>query len=272
MIYFPNAKINIGLYVTAKRSDGYHNLETIFYPVGLSDILEVSVRKDVGGGECFFKNSGIPVDCLPEENLVIKAYHLLAADYELPAVNVHLHKIIPFGAGLGGGSSDATFMLKALNECCGLNISDKKLQEYAARLGSDCAFFVANKPMFACEKGDQLEEINLSLSAYRMMIVKPDRGVATSEAYRGIVPEKAACDLRTIAGLPVEDWKGRIMNDFEKTVIPGHPEIGEIKQKLYNVGAAYASMTGSGSAVFALFDKEKEIVVDFPGYFVWLED
>lgn len=269
MIYFPNAKINIGLSVTGKREDGFHNLETVFYPVGLSDILEVKIAGERPDGECSFKNTGIAVDCPVEKNLVWRAYQLLAEDFKLPAVNVYLRKIIPFGAGLGGGSADAAFMLKAINDCCCLNLPEDKLIQYASRLGSDCAFFIVDKPVFASGKGEILENLVLSLDAYHIVLVKPDCGVSTSEAYAGIVPQKPGFDLRKIATLPVCEWKSVVVNDFEKTVFARYPEIAAIKEQLYQRGAIYASMTGSGSAVFALFEREKEIDMNFPGCFTW---
>lgn len=268
MLVYPNAKINIGLFVTEKRCDGFHNLETVFYPVGLADILEVN-RAEAGG--CCFQNTGIPVDCPVEKNLVMKAYQLLSADYHLPPVRVHLHKLIPFGAGLGGGSSDAAFMLKALNELFMLEISLPAMQEYASRLGSDCAFFIQNKPAFAHGKGEILEEIPLSLGAYRMVLVKPGCGVATPEAYAGIRPGPASIDLRGLGGIPVNRWRKEVTNDFEKSVFLKHPEIAEIKKQLYEMGAAYAAMTGSGSAVFGLFDKKNTPEICFPECFVWQE-
>lgn len=271
MIVFPNAKINVGLFVTEKREDGFHNLETVFYPVGMSDILEINKAESGDPGECFFKNSGITIDCPPEKNLVIKAYRLLAGKYQLPAINIHLHKVIPFGAGLGGGSADAAFMLKALNQYFGLEIPDGELVCYAAQLGSDCAFFIKNSPAFASGKGEVLEDIALSLADYRMVFVKPDCGVSTAEAYAGIIPGKAAFDLRQLPQLPVMDWRDKVINDFEKTVFTKYPEIEDVKRQLYANGAVYASMTGSGSAVFGLFDRKNIPAFSFPGCFVWQE-
>lgn len=269
MIYFPNAKINIGLFVTGKRNDGFHNLETVFYPVGLPDILEVKRAEGGQDGECFFKNTGITVDCPTEKNLILKAYRLLLADFRLPAINIHLRKMIPFGAGLGGGSSDAAFMLKALNECCELCLSDAALIKYASQLGSDCAFFIQNRPAFASGKGDLLEKLELSLDAWRIVLIKPVCGVSTAEAYAGIVSRKAPFDLHRIGTLPVAEWKMVVENDFETTVFARYPEIAQIKQYLYSQGAVYASMTGSGSAVFGLFEKNKETDINYPGCFIW---
>lgn len=269
MIYFPNTKINIGLFVTEKREDGFHNLETVFYPLGLSDILEVKRIEEEPGGKCYFENTGITVDCPAEKNLVLKAYHLLAQDFRLPAMKVHLRKIVPFGAGLGGGSSDAAFMLKAINENCGLGLSDSRLIEYASQLGSDCAFFISGRPAFASGKGERLAPIALSLDDYRIVLVKPDCGVSTAEAYRGIVPKRPEFDLRKLGTLPVEEWKQVVKNDFEATVFARYPEVGRLKEYLYGQGAVYAAMTGSGSAVFGIFHRNRKIDINCPGCFVW---
>ena len=269
MVVFPNAKINIGLYVTGKRQDGFHNLETVFYPVGLSDVLEIG-RGEGKPGEYEFRNTGIDVECEAEKNLTVKAYRLLAGKYALPALRIHLHKVIPFGAGLGGGSSDAAFMLKALNAYFELHLPDQKLQEYASDLGSDCAFFIHNHPVFAHGKGELMEDIELSLEDYRLVLVKPPCGVSTPQAYAGIIPHEAGFDLRNIARLPVPEWNGKIRNDFEKTVFAKYPEIACLKQRMYDLGAIYVSMTGSGSAVFGLFEKKASLHTDYPDCFVWV--
>lgn len=248
MITFPNAKINIGLNVVEKRPDGYHNLETIFYPVKLSDALEI-----VKASKTEFSASGIPIGGDYENNLVMKAYRLLQADFDLSPVKIHLHKIIPFGAGLGGGSADAAFTLKLLNQLFSLGLDRATLESYATKLGADCPFFIQNKPAFAHGIGDKLEELKIDLSDYEIAIVKPGFSVSTPEAYKNIQPKKSGFDLRTIASLPVENWKQLIQNDFEVSVFPLYPEIAEIKQKLYEAGAVYASMSGSGSAVFGIF-------------------
>lgn len=271
MIVFPNAKINIGLFVTEKRPDGFHNLETVFYPIGLSDILEI-VKMEGPAGECDFCSSGIDVGCEAEKNLIVKAYRLLDADYQLPAVKVLLHKVVPFGAGLGGGSSDAAFMLKTLNEFFHLTLRDEQLEEYAARLGSDCAFFIRNKPAFASGKGEQLEDIELSLKDYRLVLVKPSFGVSTPEAYAGIEPHPAMFDLHRLGLLKPELWKEYVFNDFEKSVFAKYPQLTALKQQLYEAGAAYVSMTGSGSALYGLFPRDKEVNIVCPDCFVWQED
>lgn len=268
MVVFPNAKINIGLFVTEKRGDGFHNLETVFYPIGLSDILEIT-RMDGKAGECSFHTSGLDVACDAGDNLVVKAWRMLAGDYGLPAVRIHLHKVIPFGAGLGGGSSDAAFMLKAVNEYFGLKLPEASLIDYAARLGSDCAFFIRNRPAFASGKGEVLEDMDLSLAGYDMVLVKPSFGVSTPEAYAGIVPKPAGFDLRGLRGLPVGEWKQRVRNDFEESVFVKYPRLSELKECLYSRGAVYASMTGSGSAVYGVFEKGSEVDLEFEGCFVW---
>ena len=248
MISFPNAKINIGLNVVEKRPDGYHNLETIFYPVKLSDALEV-----IEAGETSFSSSGIEIDAVPESNLVYKAYSLLCGDFNLPPVKMHLHKVIPFGAGLGGGSADAAFALKMLNDYFALGLTTTQLEDYAARIGADCPFFIQNKPTFAHGIGDQFKSVNLDLAAYEIVIVKPPFSVSTPQAYRNIVPAKSDFNLLEIDQLPIEEWKSVVKNDFEKSVFPQFPEIEDLKNKLYEAGAVYASMSGSGSAIFGIF-------------------
>ncbi len=248
MISFPNAKINLGLNVVEKRPDGYHNLETVFYPVDLADALEI-----VPADKTEFSTSGISIDGDPQNNLVLKAYNLLAADFDFSPVRIHLHKVIPFGAGLGGGSSDAAFTLKMLDRIFNLELTNDVLERYAAQLGADCAFFIQNKPTFAFGIGDQFEDLDLDLSDYQIVIVKPPFSVSTPEAYRNIQPQKASLNLKELGDLSLENWKDRIFNDFENSVFPLYPEIKTIKQKLYDAGAVYASMSGSGSAVFGIF-------------------
>lgn len=268
MIVFPNAKINIGLFVTGKRPDGFHNLETVFYPVGLSDMLEV-LPAEGEPGQCHFVNTGIQVECSAEKNLIVRAYHMLAAEFHLPAIEVHLHKQIPFGAGLGGGSSDAAFMLKALNECFGLQLSENSLMERASVLGSDCAFFIRNQAAYASGKGEQLEDSPLRLEGFKIVIIKPDFSISTPEAYTGVFSRPAGFDLRKIAGLPVTEWKEKIINDFEESLFLKYPRLAELKRYLYDTGACYASMTGSGSALYGLYKEKGDILLDCPGCFVW---
>ncbi len=250
MISFPNAKINLGLYLTEKRSDGFHNLETVFFPVGWCDMLEF-----VEADELRFSTSGITVSGDPESNLVMKAYHLLKNDFDLPPLKIHLHKIIPFGAGLGGGSSDAAFMLQMLNKTYNLELSTEKLLAYSAILGSDCPFFILNKPVFATGRGEIMQEIDLSLNGLFILLVKPLVEVSTAKAFQFVVPQKAEYSLVELLSQPVQKWKNSVTNQFEKPVVQQFYEIADIKEKLYNSGAIYASMSGSGSCVFGLFRK-----------------
>lgn len=251
MISFPNAKINLGLRITEKRTDGFHNLETVFFPVGWSDALEIADTDKL----CF-SSSGINISGPPESNLVMKAYDLLQNDFDLPALKIHLHKQIPFGAGLGGGSSDAAFMLRMLNQYFDLSLSQEKLLQYAAVLGSDCPFFIQNKPVFATGRGEIMNEINLSLDSMFIVLVKPPVEVSTARAFQFVVPQKPNVSLSELIKLPVQEWKDVIVNQFESSVFPQYPEIAEIKSQLYKKGAVYASMSGSGSCVFGLFNEQ----------------
>lgn len=266
MITFPNAKINLGLHITEKRVDGFHNIETVFYPLRLSDTLEFVV-----GEKASFQNTGISVDANPQDNLIWKAYQLLANDFKILPLQVHLHKQIPFGAGLGGGSADAAFMIKMLNENFRLGLSQQQQQNYARQLGSDCAFFINNKAVLASEKGDVFESVELSLKGYHLVLVKPPVHVSTPQAYAKVIPKKPSVSLKEIIQSPVEDWKRMLVNDFEISVFDTHPSVEEIKKTLYIAGAEYASMSGSGSSVFGLFRNEPPII-DFPSnYFLWKE-
>ncbi len=259
MITYPNAKINLGLNITEKRPDGYHNLETVFYPIPLQDALEVKPLD--GENEYLLKIAGTQITGEPEDNLVIKAYRLLKQDYpHLPSIDIHMFKHIPTGAGLGGGSSDAAFMLKLLNEKFSLHISVSQLEEYAARLGADCAFFIQNKPVFASGIGNIFEPIELSLKGYYLVLVKPDIFVSTKEAYALVKPQKTQQSLKDIIHRPIEEWKNTMVNDFEESVFHKFPEIAAIKDKLYDMGAIYASMSGSGASVFGLFKEQVKYV------------
>jgi 4-diphosphocytidyl-2-C-methyl-D-erythritol kinase len=250
MIGFPNAKINVGLLITEKRADGFHNLETIFLPVHWCDALEFVVSDEV-----IFSQSGILLSGDAESNLVMKAYRMLQHDFNLPSLKIHLHKVIPFGAGLGGGSSDGAFMLSMLNKQFTLNLSDTELEAYAARLGSDCPFFIRNTPVFACGRGEIMEPLTLSLNNWFILIIKPPVEVPTAKAFQWIVPKKPELSLTSLVKQPVEQWKDSIVNQFEGSVFQLYPEIKDIKNKLYDMGAAYASMSGSGSCVFGLFSE-----------------
>ena len=267
MILFPNCKINLGLRVTAKREDGYHDLETVMIPVkGLCDALEIL---PAGKGGCVFSTSGLALDSPAEKNLCVGAYRLMHERYGIGGVKMHLHKHIPFEAGLGGGSSDAVFALKMLNETFALNLPDTELESLAGELGSDTVFFVKNRPMLAQGRGEILTPVELDVKRYYIVIVKPPFGVSTAEAYAGIVPSNPTIPLVKILSGSMYEWKDQLKNDFEGTVFQRYPEIAEVKQRLYACGAVYASMSGSGSAVFGLFEDEPE-KVQFPGtYFVY---
>ena len=267
MITYPNAKINLGLNIVEKRPDGYHNLETVFYPINLQDALEVNYLE--GEGEYTLKISGTPIEGELDNNLVVKAYRLLKKDFpNMGSIKIHMYKHIPTGAGLGGGSADAAFMLKLLNEKFKLNLSTEKLEEYAAILGADCAFFIQNKPVFASGIGNIFEEINLSLKGYYLVLVKPDIFVSTKDAFANIIPMKPNHSLKEIIRMPVETWRATMKNDFEESVFKKFPEIAAIKDKLYDMGAIYASMSGSGSSVFGIFREQVEHVDEvFSGCF-----
>lgn len=263
MVIFPNAKINLGLNIIEKRPDGYHNLETIFYPIALEDALEVNIRQDLTGRYELCQN-GWNVTEDAEKNLVVKAFKLLDAEFNLPPTSIVLHKRIPAGAGLGGGSADAACMLKLLNSKYDLGLTDDILEKYAARLGADCAFFIKNKPAFAEGIGDILSPVPLSLQGYKLLLVKPDIFVSTQDAFSKIKPHRPEKSLKEIIQLPVEQWKDTMVNDFEESVFSQFPAIGEIKQRMYSSGAVYASMSGSGSSVYGLFKAETGLPeVDF---------
>jgi 4-diphosphocytidyl-2-C-methyl-D-erythritol kinase len=249
MIIFPNAKINIGLNVINRRDDGYHNLETVFYPLPIKDALEI-----VEADELSFGSSGLEIPGRVEDNLCVKGYHLLKKDFDLPPVKIHLHKHIPIGAGLGGGSADAAFFIKLLNQNFNLGLTDDKMEDYARQLGADCAFFIRNRPVFAFEKGDEFEPVKLDLSNYKIVLVMPPTHVSTAEAYRGVKPAPVKDSLMELIELPVTDWKKHIKNDFEESIFKNHPEIRGVKAALYQAGALYASMSGSGASVFGIFD------------------
>jgi 4-diphosphocytidyl-2-C-methyl-D-erythritol kinase len=273
MISFPNAKINLGLNIVSKRPDGYHNIETVFYPVKLRDVLEivpVPPRRDAinrVSTPCAvptFIQTGIPITGDPQKNLVLKAYQLLKAQYEIPEIDIYLQKNIPFGAGLGGGSADAAFMLKLLNDFAELHLPVEQLEELAARIGADCPFFIQNKPVFAEGTGTVFSPVNLSLFGYYLYLVKPDVPVSTQEAYAGVKPQSPKESIRDIICDPVRTWKDRLVNDFETSIFARYPEIGAIKQKMYDRGAVYASMSGSGSSVFGIFETPEKLDAEFP--------
>lgn len=253
MISYANAKINIGLHVTGRREDGYHTLETIFYPVKLYDVLEFIPTESFSFHT--LGNTIPPTDL----NLCEKAYYLLKADYDVNPLSIYLLKNIPIGAGLGGGSADAAFVLKTINEQQNLGISNAQLKKYAEKLGADCPFFIDNKPVFAHGIGTSFENISLDLNAYFIVIVMPDVFISTAEAYRNIVPKTTDLDLREIIKLPIQEWREYITNDFEKYTIQKYPDLAELKRQLYASGALYASMSGSGSAFYGIFDRYTDL-------------
>lgn len=267
MIVFPNAKINLGLNITGVRPDGYHDIETLFYPIPLEDVLEV-VPASFDDKEYEFTCTGMPSNFPAEDNLAVKAYLLLKKDYDMPPVRINLHKQIPAGSGLGGGSSDAAFMLKLLNDLFHLGIPVPRLEEYASMLGSDCAFFIRNQPVFAGGIGDRFTPTSLSLRGYIIAIVKPEISVSTREAFKLITTCRPTNSVREAVLRPVAEWKGRLVNDFEDVIFTAHPEIEKLKRQLYRAGALYASLSGSGSSVYGLFRRHVMPHSDrFPGLF-----
>jgi 4-diphosphocytidyl-2-C-methyl-D-erythritol kinase len=251
MVGFPNGKINLGLNITEKRADGYHNLESCFYPVQWQDALEILPSEKFR-----MTFSGIEIPGKEDDNLCVKIYKTLAEKFKLPPIQIHLHKNIPIGAGLGGGSADAAFAIKTLNQLFELHLSDEAMEEYLRPLGSDCAFFIKNKPVFAYEKGDRFEEININLSGNIMLIIYPGLHISTKEAYAGIKPHKPALPIRKILSMDKRNWKEHLKNDFEMELFRSYPALPFVKEKLYELGAFYASMSGSGSAIYGVFEKE----------------
>lgn len=270
MILFPQAKINLGLNVVERRPDGYHNLETVFFPVPLCDALELNAMADgfPSESDCDLKVTGISVEGDEQQNLVVKAYRLLKQEFpSLPRVHAHLHKAIPTQAGMGGGSSDGTAMLCALNRWQHLGLSDEQLIERAARLGADCPFFVLSRPAYAEGIGERLQPVALDLKGWYLAIVRPDIPVSTKEAFALVKPRRPELNCREVVARPVEEWRGLLVNDFEQSVFSQHPEIGHVRDSLYDLGAVYSAMSGSGSAVFGLFRQPVLLEQHFPGMF-----
>jgi 4-diphosphocytidyl-2-C-methyl-D-erythritol kinase len=251
MVTFPNAKINLGLNIIEKRTDGYHNIESVFYPIAWCDALEM-VKAD----SFSFQSSGLAIAGNQDNNLICKAFRLLEAEgyFGGKSVNIHLHKVLPMGAGIGGGSADGAFALKMLNELFKIDLSVKELEALAEKLGSDCPFFIENKPKFCFGRGTEFEEVEISLKDKYMLLVNPQIHISTAEAYAGIRPSRPNVGIKDIVKRPLSEWKGLLKNDFEKKIIDNHPRIESIKEKLYELGAEYASMTGSGSTLFGIFD------------------
>jgi len=254
MISFPNAKINLGLNIVERRADGYHNIETVFYPVPLTDVLEIV---PASGQQATLACYGNAVDCPPEKNLVMRAYRMMQQRFDLPAVAMHLYKHIPDGAGLGGGSSDAAHAMVMLNRMFDLQVADRELAAMAATLGADCAFFIFNRPMMATGIGDVLSPVDVDLKGMSLLLVKPAVGVDTRTAYSRVTPHAPSCDLLETVKLPVQAWDGLLVNDFEASVFAALPQLWLIKARLMDAGAQYAAMSGSGSTVFGIFDNDK---------------
>lgn len=270
MIIFPIAKVNLGLNVVERRPDGYHNLQTVFYPVGIQDALEIFPMAEDFPSEvdCDIKVSNIPIEGDEQRNLVVRAYQLLKQDFpNLPRLHVHLYKGIPTQAGMGGGSSDASAMLRLLNTSFQLNLSDEKLISYASKLGADCAIFILNRPAYAEGIGEKLYPMDVDLSDWYMAVVRPDIPVPTKEAFARIKPHFPQKCCRDIVMQPVETWKEELVNDFEESVFALHPELAAIKERLYQLGATYAAMSGSGSALFGLFRQPIDLRSSFEGMF-----
>ena len=299
MITFPNAKINIGLNVVAKRTDGYHDIETVFYPVLLQDALEITLMRPLDPAQlikrleagllvqpddafmpyrllrkredipcCSLDMTGNEFPFKAADNLVVKAYLLLQQDFDLPSIDIKLHKHIPSGAGLGGGSSDCAFMISLLNRRFNLRMRESMMERYAARLGSDCAFFITNTPSIATGRGEILNPLSLSLNGYTILLVKPDVSVSTAEAYGSLTPKQPEIPLADAIKRPVAEWKDCVFNDFETTVFAKYPILADIKRKLYTMGAVYSAMSGSGSTVYGLFSQPLDNPADqFPGMF-----
>lgn len=274
MVVFPNAKINLGLHIISKREDGYHNIETCFIPIPLRDILEV-IEADRRSDETFqFTTSGLAIPGRPEENLCVQAYRLLQADFDLPPVKIHLHKIVPMGGGLGGGSSDASFLLRSLNELFSLSLTDDRLESYASQLGSDCPVFIRNQPVLATGTGYQFKDVSLDLSEKHIVLVFPEISVSTAEAYADVIPRQVnpqlpSVQLSELLKQPVEKWKESLVNDFETSVFARYSILKDIKEQLYDAGAFYASMSGSGSTMYGLFHQEPDTANLRSHYSIW---
>lgn len=267
MVSFPNGKINLGLQITGKRDDGFHDIETVFYPIAIYDVVEI-IKADTFS----FTPSGIMIDGYNENNLCVKAYQLLKQDYpRLPSVAIQLHKNIPIGAGLGGGSADAVACLQLLNRLGNLNLSLEKMNAYALQLGSDCPFFLLNQPCLATGRGEKISQINVDISSYDILIVNPGIHINTGWAFSALRTLSASSALESIVTSPVKNWKRMLTNDFEQSVHEKYPEIKSLKDLLYEHGAIYASLSGSGSTVYGLFEKNNRPDIQLPAYFAkWL--
>jgi 4-diphosphocytidyl-2-C-methyl-D-erythritol kinase len=270
MIAFPNAKINIGLNITKKRSDGFHTIESVFFPINLCDAVEI-IESD-SNEKVIFTSSGIDIPGDVSTNLCCKAYLLINKDYKLPNIKIHLHKNIPIGAGLGGGSADAAFIIKLINEKFNLNIPLEKQLFYAASLGSDCSFFINNTPALACGVGEILNPIDLNLKGHFIALVYPKVHISTATAYAGVIPKTPKTSLKSNILLPTKSWKNNIHNDFEDSIFPKHPELKKLKEEMYTLGASYAAMSGSGSSVYGIFENKTDLAKHFSQHFVFEAD
>jgi 4-diphosphocytidyl-2-C-methyl-D-erythritol kinase len=264
MLLFPNAKINIGLQIVAKRPDGFHDLQSCFYPIGWSDMLEVLTAEKTQ-----FRSSGLDIPGDATQNLCLRAYQLMARDWALGPVDIHLHKIVPIGAGLGGGSADGAFAIRAFNDIFEIQLSDNQMENYARQLGSDCAFFIQNQPKYGFGKGDELAPIDLSLKGKHLVLVYPNIHISTAEAYAGVRPQPARCDLREVLRQPVETWREEVKNDFENHLFVKYPNLEKIKNEFYDQGALYASMTGSGSTIFGIFNQALTLPTHWSQWTTW---
>lgn len=264
MICFPSCKINLGLRITQKRADGFHALETVFFPISIKDALEIIIEPDANAAPITFTSSGLAINGDPSDNLCFKAYELLKKDYPtIPNIKMHLHKQIPMGAGLGGGSSDGAFTLVALNQLFDLQITEDKLMQYALTLGSDCPFFILNSPAYATSRGEILKPINVNLDGYTIVIVNPGIAISTKLAFSLITPKVPDSNLEVIICESVSTWKDNLINDFEEPIFNSFPELANIKETLYQKGAVYASMTGTGSTVYGIFPTSIIDTLDF---------
>jgi len=268
MIAFPRCKINIGIHILEKRTDGYHNIETLFYPIGLSDGLEI-IKTD---GKTVLTLSGLPIEENGKPNLCIMAYELLKDKFDLPPVKIHLHKKIPSGSGLGGGSSDAANTLLLLNSMFNLDIDKNELAQYASRLGADCAFFIYNKPIIGKNIGYDFIDTDVDLSGFYVAVIKPNIHINTKKAYEKVTPDSNRSPLKELIEKPMEKWKNEVVNDFEKYVFKEYPNVESIKTTLYKKGALFASMTGSGPAIFGIFDHDPvQLNKIFGKHIIWKE-
>ena len=254
MLAFANAKINLGLLITEKRPDGYHNIETVFYPLKIYDAVEITDAPEVS---CIVAGGAVPGNAA--DNICLKAFRVMQDEFQLPSQQITLLKNIPVGGGLGGGSADAAFLVKLVNDKFNLGLSDEQMEDYVRPLGADCAFFIRSTPVFAYGKGDEFESVDLDLSGYFIVLVKPDVHVSTADAYHGIKPTVTGTSLKDLIQLPVRDWEQHIKNDFEDSVFEKYPQIRSVKEALYHEGAIFAAMSGSGSSVFGIFENEVKL-------------